>query len=432
INRISVPSQGDWSEIVTHELRHSFGLQHEAVADPETCQAESWDSFHPGSPCQLSPSGDYVDAQDGTLNGRYKAQLGIINPNLGSTDLTFRADNTISNRQFTLVETRTPDRAALQSLHVIDSTEPGDKEYYIDYDARVDGVRVFRIPRSNDPDTAAFPLGDQTWRPDYISLWADRDRFGLQAGECRELASGNVSVRIEQIDDQGARLSLGSGPCQGLDSLSLSFPEGTLPADGAETELTVTTSSPDLAWKLFSYDDSWLTLSPNSGVGSGQVKVTATYNSHISERRSKILLASAANPVTSTSRDSVTVIQSGRPLIDPQKVTVKGTPITGQTLSAVTKPWSPVNIRLSYQWLRQNPAGLPINIPGATAATYTVTEADAGYRLSVVVTGQIDFVPAVHQQSLWTDLAANGNCVSFLKLFMICNTTAGKISLKPV
>lgn len=56
-------------------------------------------------------------------------------------------------------------------------------------------------------------------------------------------------------------------------------------------------------------------------------------------------------------------------------------PTVGDRLTASTPAWTPV-ADLVHQWLRD---GQPIG--GATAASYTVTEADAGHRISVAVTG---------------------------------------------
>lgn len=61
--------------------------------------------------------------------------------------------------------------------------------------------------------------------------------------------------------------------------------------------------------------------------------------------------------------------------------TVSGLAQVGQQLSTTDGTWYPVPTQLSYQWLR---GSTPIS--GATAASYTVTAADAGSALSVQVT----------------------------------------------
>ena len=61
---------------------------------------------------------------------------------------------------------------------------------------------------------------------------------------------------------------------------------------------------------------------------------------------------------------------------------VSGTAEVGKTLTATPGTWQPAAERYTYQWLRD---GKTINT--ATAATYKVTAADVGRRLSVTVTG---------------------------------------------
>jgi uncharacterized protein YkwD len=63
--------------------------------------------------------------------------------------------------------------------------------------------------------------------------------------------------------------------------------------------------------------------------------------------------------------------------------TVSGSAKAGHTLTAVTREWWPAPVPLSYQWLRGGVA-----IPGATARTYVVTNADAAKALKVAVTGK--------------------------------------------
>lgn len=53
-----------------------------------------------------------------------------------------------------------------------------------------------------------------------------------------------------------------------------------------------------------------------------------------------------------------------------------------KTLTVDPGRWQPAGVRFSYQWLRDGKA-----IPGATAATYKITAADLGRKLSVAVTG---------------------------------------------
>ena len=62
---------------------------------------------------------------------------------------------------------------------------------------------------------------------------------------------------------------------------------------------------------------------------------------------------------------------------------ISGTPTVGKTLTAVPA-WAPSSATTFYQWLRDGAA-----IPGATAATYTLQDADADHQVSVRVVGDL-------------------------------------------
>lgn len=93
-------------------------------------------------------------------------------------------------------------------------------------------------------------------------------------------------------------------------------------------------------------------------------------------------------PSVGTSESAaVTVAQGDAPTATALPAVV-GNPAVGQVLSVSAPTWSGTTATVpaptnSYQWLRDGQA-----IAGATAATYTVTEADAGRALSVRVTGK--------------------------------------------
>jgi len=64
-----------------------------------------------------------------------------------------------------------------------------------------------------------------------------------------------------------------------------------------------------------------------------------------------------------------------------------GTTTVGQTLSASTGAWSPTPTGYAYQWQDCNSAGNACTaISGATASTYTLTTADIGHTIRVLVT----------------------------------------------
>jgi hypothetical protein len=69
-------------------------------------------------------------------------------------------------------------------------------------------------------------------------------------------------------------------------------------------------------------------------------------------------------------------------VLSPGTPTVSGTAAVGKTLTASPGTWGLAPVTLAYQWLRNGVA-----ISTATAATYTLTTADAGQPISVRVTG---------------------------------------------
>ena len=79
-----------------------------------------------------------------------------------------------------------------------------------------------------------------------------------------------------------------------------------------------------------------------------------------------------------------------QPRVTSGTVTIAGTPAVDSRLTVQPGTWSPGNIRLSYQWLRDGVA-----ISGATRSGYTVTLTDVGHVLSVSVTGtRSGYIPA--------------------------------------
>ena len=85
----------------------------------------------------------------------------------------------------------------------------------------------------------------------------------------------------------------------------------------------------------------------------------------------------STTPTTTTPTTTTTTTSTPVEQIDP---TISGTPAIGQTLQASVGGWTGSDLTYQFQWLRDGVA-----IPGATAATYQVTSADAGHKLSVQV-----------------------------------------------
>jgi hypothetical protein len=79
-------------------------------------------------------------------------------------------------------------------------------------------------------------------------------------------------------------------------------------------------------------------------------------------------------------KTATTVVAAGT--LTTQTPTIAGDPVVASDLTASVAAWRPVSATLSYQWLAN---GAPI--ANATGATFTLTAAQVGATISVVVTG---------------------------------------------
>lgn len=85
---------------------------------------------------------------------------------------------------------------------------------------------------------------------------------------------------------------------------------------------------------------------------------------------------------TSATASSAPTAVVPRPVVTAGTALIVGRASNGWTLFAQTANWSPTDVTLSYQWLRDGVA-----IPGAVRFRYTLTSADVGRRISLAVTG---------------------------------------------
>jgi alpha-tubulin suppressor-like RCC1 family protein len=85
------------------------------------------------------------------------------------------------------------------------------------------------------------------------------------------------------------------------------------------------------------------------------------------------------NPVMKASLETDMI--TGGTLQQTKVPTIDGSLIVGSTVTAVPGTWDS-GVTFAYQWRREG-----VDIPGATASTYVLREADAGLTVSVLVTG---------------------------------------------
>ncbi len=105
----------------------------------------------------------------------------------------------------------------------------------------------------------------------------------------------------------------------------------------------------------------------------------------------QVTAQTAAGTAVAASPPTLAVASSGTPPtsapVPTSPPTIEGTPQAGQTLSARVGAWTGSPTSFLYQWRRCLPNGTSCAaIPGAGAATYTITPGDIGAPLSLVVT----------------------------------------------
>ena len=101
-------------------------------------------------------------------------------------------------------------------------------------------------------------------------------------------------------------------------------------------------------------------------------------------------LAAVAVFATMGTAESSTAAQAQYAPSNTAAPTVSGTAQEGQTLTASTGTWNSSSATTyTYQWQRCNSTGAACaNISGATSQTYTVSSADVGNRVRVLVTAK--------------------------------------------
>ncbi|MFT4008879.1 MAG: hypothetical protein QM655_02435 [Nocardioidaceae bacterium] len=110
--------------------------------------------------------------------------------------------------------------------------------------------------------------------------------------------------------------------------------------------------------------------------------------------------------VFAVNKDTSNQVIKLTPKVQAGSIAVSGTAKVGQKLAAQSGAWTD-GTTLAYQWLRNGTA-----ISGATKASYTVTAADAGKKLSVRVTGTADGFASASITSARTATVAKGTLVT--------------------
>ena len=122
-----------------------------------------------------------------------------------------------------------------------------------------------------------------------------------------------------------------------------------------------------------------------NGATSSKYKITADDSNH-----RLIVVVTGKNSIGSSQVVVTAGNISGGPPVNTAAPTISGTLAIGNTLTVSNGSWSGTQpIAISYQWERCDSNGGNCNfISGGTAASYTITTADAGHRLVVVLTAK--------------------------------------------
>jgi len=121
----------------------------------------------------------------------------------------------------------------------------------------------------------------------------------------------------------------------------------------------------------------WLKNGTETGVTTKDVTVPASWlNGNVT---CAATVTKNANSVTQTS--AAKTIALGDPLVATVKPKIKGTPMVGKLLTCQKGTWNPAAESYKYKWFRGTKA-----IAGATKATYKLTKADKGKKISCQVT----------------------------------------------
>lgn len=126
-----------------------------------------------------------------------------------------------------------------------------------------------------------------------------------------------------------------------------------------------------------------ITGSPDADDGDGTYTLTAD-----DDGRGIMVTVTATNAAGSGRANSPKTVPVGAPVAGAVPV-ISGVTQSGQVLSSSTGTWSPAATSYAYRWQRctSTSAGSCTIITGATASTYTVTTAETGKRVRVLVTG---------------------------------------------
>ncbi|WP_156411380.1 Ig-like domain repeat protein [Nocardioides sp. Soil805] len=115
---------------------------------------------------------------------------------------------------------------------------------------------------------------------------------------------------------------------------------------------------------------------PSSGTGTSYVVQALDYGKTITVKAT----GTKPNYASGTSVSDGLVVSAGGALVSTTLPVISGSPVVGSTLQVSPGTWSPTQLSLTYQWLRNGAL-----IPSATRSSYRLVPEDAGTSIAVVV-----------------------------------------------
>jgi hypothetical protein len=230
---------------------------------------------------------------------------------------------------------------------------------------------------------------------------------GTQVEQALESSAAPVAftVKYGRVDALAALQSLGASDPQATSAPVNSVAPQLLVQASSGYDTALLSVAPQVGEVLVRGQGAWTGSAPLSlsglqwqrcdlaGLSCTTVGTSATYTVQSADAGYRLrLVVTAKNGVGSTSSASpLSLAVGGTTIVSPPVNTalpsISGTTQEGQTLSASTGTWSGSPTAYGYQWQRCDFAGASCaSVAGATVATYTLTSADVGFALRVVVT----------------------------------------------
>ncbi len=256
-------------------------------------------------------------------------------------------------------------------------------------------------------DGRVLTVSDGTWKGtppfEYSFQWDRCGHGGCTAisgakSQSYRVQSADISYRLKAIVT--AKNAAGSGsakskatakavPGSPLDLVAPSISGTALPGQ------TLTANNGEwVGTPTITYTYQWLSCAPLGGGCSeipGATEQTHTIGTgEIGDAFEVVVTATNAEGKASATSPETSITGGGvQPPEDVLAPSVVGLTITGQTVSANNGVWNGTEPTFSYQWELCSSAGTGCEeIPGATEASFTIPDGDAGHTLRVAVTAK--------------------------------------------